>query len=85
MEEVKKDLMKNLDIEIKDDISMASTSHTNDDDDNACIAGEGQDAYSNEEIDIEALLRNYQQQIEESSSTNTTVKGKNKVSRNGIL
>ncbi|KAH0765001.1 hypothetical protein KY285_000872 [Solanum tuberosum] len=79
MEEVKKDLMKNLDIEIKDDISMVSTSHTNDDDDNACIAGEGQDVDSNEEIDIEALLRNYQQQIEESSSTNTAVKGENKV------
>ncbi|KAG5610520.1 hypothetical protein H5410_021801 [Solanum commersonii] len=40
---------------------MASASHTNDDDDNACIVGEGQDADSNEEIDIEALLRNYQQ------------------------
>uniref|UniRef100_M1DSA0 Uncharacterized protein n=1 Tax=Solanum tuberosum TaxID=4113 RepID=M1DSA0_SOLTU len=76
MEEVKKDLMRNLDIEIKDDISMPS--HTNDDYDNACIAGEGQDVESNEEIDIEALLRNYQQQIEESSSTNTAVKGKNK-------
>ena len=36
MEEVKKDLMRNLDIEIKDDISMPS--HTNDDYDNACIA-----------------------------------------------
>ncbi|KAH0729870.1 hypothetical protein KY289_001058 [Solanum tuberosum] len=56
MEEVKKDLMKNLDIEIKDDIFMASASHINVDDDNACIAGEGQDADSNEEIDIEALL-----------------------------
>ncbi|KAG5630256.1 hypothetical protein H5410_001973 [Solanum commersonii] len=51
------------------DISMPS--HTNDDDDNACIAGQGQDLDSNEEIDIEAFLRNYQQQIEESSSTNT--------------
>ncbi|KAH0765002.1 hypothetical protein KY285_000873 [Solanum tuberosum] len=56
MEEVKKDLMKNLDIEIKDDIFMASASHTNVYDDNVCIAGEGQDADSNEEIDIEALL-----------------------------
>ncbi|KAH0685578.1 hypothetical protein KY290_017065 [Solanum tuberosum] len=79
MEEVKKDLMRNLDIEIKDDIFMASASHTNDDDDTTCIAGEGQDdADSNEEIDIEALLQKYQQQIEESSSTNIAVKGKNK-------
>ncbi|KAG5632146.1 hypothetical protein H5410_003863 [Solanum commersonii] len=37
MEEVKNDLMRNLDIEIKDDISMASASHTNDDDDENCI------------------------------------------------
>ncbi|KAH0650942.1 hypothetical protein KY284_030854 [Solanum tuberosum] len=55
MEEVKKDLMRNLDIEIKDDISMASASHTNDDDDN-CIAGEGQDA--DEEIDIRLFYKN---------------------------
>ncbi|KAG5579517.1 hypothetical protein H5410_050144 [Solanum commersonii] len=39
----------------------SSASHTNDDDDNgACIAGEGQDADSNEEINIDALLQNYQ-------------------------
>ncbi|KAG5605045.1 hypothetical protein H5410_026537 [Solanum commersonii] len=53
---VKKDLMKNLDIDIKDDISMASTSHTNDDDDNTCIAGKGQDIDSNEEVDLHALF-----------------------------
>ncbi|KAG5632506.1 hypothetical protein H5410_004223 [Solanum commersonii] len=76
MEEVKKDLMRNLDIKIKDDISMASTSHTNDDDDNICLAREGQE--EEEEIDIKALLQNYQRQIEKSSSTNTAVKGKNK-------
>ncbi|KAG5631078.1 hypothetical protein H5410_002795 [Solanum commersonii] len=40
MEEVIKDLMKNLDIDIKDDISMASASHTNEEDD-TCIVGEG--------------------------------------------
>ncbi|KAH0635737.1 hypothetical protein KY289_035652 [Solanum tuberosum] len=78
MEEVKKDLLRNLDIEIKDDISMVSANKTHDDDDDNCMAGEGQDADSNEGIDIEALLRNYQQQIEESSSINTAVKGKNK-------
>ncbi|KAG5577380.1 hypothetical protein H5410_057514 [Solanum commersonii] len=60
MEEVKKDLMKNLDIDIKDDITMASTSHTNDEDEANCLAGEGQDADSNEEINIDTLLQNYQ-------------------------
>ncbi|KAG5577034.1 hypothetical protein H5410_057168 [Solanum commersonii] len=40
MEEVKKYLMKNLDLDIKDDISIVSASHTNDEDE--CIAGEGQ-------------------------------------------
>ncbi|KAG5632683.1 hypothetical protein H5410_004400 [Solanum commersonii] len=54
MEEVKKDLMKNLDIDIKDDISMASASHTNEEDD-TCIAGEGQDV-DEEEIDIDQTL-----------------------------
>ncbi|KAG5581700.1 hypothetical protein H5410_052327 [Solanum commersonii] len=77
MEEVKKDLMKNLDIDIKDDISMASASHTNEEDD-SCIAGEGQDV-DKKEIDIETILKHYQQQIEESSSTSTTGKGKEKV------
>jgi len=80
MEEVKKDLMRNLDIDIKDDISMVSTSHTNDDDkeDDTCIAGEGQDI-DDEEIDLETILQRYQQQLEESSSASTTGdKGKGK-------
>uniref|UniRef100_M1DQ13 Uncharacterized protein n=1 Tax=Solanum tuberosum TaxID=4113 RepID=M1DQ13_SOLTU len=77
MEGVEKDLMKNFDIEIKDDISMALANYTSEEDDN-CIVGKGQDVDSNEEIDIETLLQNYQRQIEESSSTNTAVKGKNK-------
>ncbi|KAG5585428.1 hypothetical protein H5410_045862 [Solanum commersonii] len=71
MEKVKKDLMENLDIDIKDDISMASASHTNEEND-TYIAGEGQDVIE-EEIDIETILKRYQQQIEESSSTSTTV------------
>ncbi|KAG5609786.1 hypothetical protein H5410_021067 [Solanum commersonii] len=75
MEEVKKDLMRNLDIDIKDDISMASVSHTNEEDD-TCAASEGEDV--DEEIDIETILQNYQQQIEESSSTTTAGKGKEK-------
>ncbi|KAG5594618.1 hypothetical protein H5410_035850 [Solanum commersonii] len=37
MEEIKKDLMRNLDIDIKDDIFMASASHTNEEDDNTRI------------------------------------------------
>ncbi|KAG5632676.1 hypothetical protein H5410_004393 [Solanum commersonii] len=77
MEEVKKDLLKNLDIDIKDDISMASASHTNEESD-TCIAGEGQDV-GEEEIDIETILKRYQQKLEESSSTSTTGKGKEKV------
>ncbi|KAG5631644.1 hypothetical protein H5410_003361 [Solanum commersonii] len=77
MEEVKKDLMKNLDIDIKDDISMVSTSHTNEEED-ACIAGEGQ-YVDEEEIDLETILKRYQQQLEEFSSASTTGKGKEKV------
>ncbi|KAG5601416.1 hypothetical protein H5410_032786 [Solanum commersonii] len=77
MEEVKKDLMKNLDIDIKDDISMVAASHTNEEED-ACIAGEGQDV-DEEEIDLETILKCYQQQLEESSSGSTTGKGKEKV------
>ncbi|KAG5589385.1 hypothetical protein H5410_039899 [Solanum commersonii] len=57
MEEVKKDLMKNLDFEIKDDISMISASHTNEEED-ACIAGEGQDV-DDEEEDLETILKRY--------------------------
>ncbi|KAG5619592.1 hypothetical protein H5410_004810 [Solanum commersonii] len=77
MEEVKKDLIKNLDIDIKDDTSMASASYTNEEDD-TCIAGEGQDV-DEEEIDIETILKRYQQQIEESSSISAPAKGKEKV------
>ncbi|KAG5630193.1 hypothetical protein H5410_001910 [Solanum commersonii] len=73
MEEVKNDLMKNLDFDIKDDTSMASASHTDD----TCLAGEGQDI-DDEEEDLETILKRYQQQMEE-SSTGTTDKGKNKI------
>jgi len=45
MEEVKKDLIKNLDIDIGDDISMSSASHTNQED-KACMAGEAQSDHS---------------------------------------
>ncbi|KAG5615855.1 hypothetical protein H5410_015679 [Solanum commersonii] len=66
MEEVKKDLMKNLDINIKDDIFMASASHINEEDDATRPAGEGQDVDSSEEIDLDALFQKFQQQVEES-------------------
>uniref|UniRef100_M1D9A0 Uncharacterized protein n=1 Tax=Solanum tuberosum TaxID=4113 RepID=M1D9A0_SOLTU len=61
MEEVKKDLMKTLDIGIKDDISMASASHTNVEDDATCPVGEGQDSDSSEETDLDALFQKFQQ------------------------
>ncbi|KAG5616227.1 hypothetical protein H5410_016051 [Solanum commersonii] len=77
MEEVKKDLMKNLDFDIKDDISMVFANHTNEEED-ACIAREGQDA-DDEEEDLETILKRYQQQLEESSSANTAGKGKEKI------
>ncbi|KAG5576759.1 hypothetical protein H5410_056893 [Solanum commersonii] len=51
MEEVKRDLMKNLDFDIKDDASMASASHTDD----TCLAGEGQDL-EDEEEDLKTIL-----------------------------
>ncbi|KAG5590636.1 hypothetical protein H5410_041150 [Solanum commersonii] len=77
MEEVKKDLMKNHDFDIKYDISMVSASHTNEEED-ACIAGEGQNV-DDEDEDLETILKRYQQQLEESSSTNTAGKGKEKI------
>ncbi|KAG5587050.1 hypothetical protein H5410_047484 [Solanum commersonii] len=73
MEEVKRDLMKNLDFDIKDDTSMTSASHTDD----TCLVGEGQHI-DDEEEDLETILKRYQQQMEE-SSTGTTDKGKNKI------
>ncbi|KAG5591035.1 hypothetical protein H5410_041549 [Solanum commersonii] len=75
MEEVKRDLMKNLDIDVRD-ISMASTSHTNDDEE-SCMVGEAQSANSNKEIDIDTLLQRLQHQVEESSN-NTACKDKGK-------
>uniref|UniRef100_M1DSA3 Uncharacterized protein n=1 Tax=Solanum tuberosum TaxID=4113 RepID=M1DSA3_SOLTU len=63
MEEVKRNLMKNLDIDIRDDRSMASASHTNDGEE-SCMAGEAQSANSNEEIDIDTLLQRLQDQVE---------------------
>ncbi|KAG5570654.1 hypothetical protein H5410_060420 [Solanum commersonii] len=79
MEEVKRDLMKNLDVELKDDTSMASASHTNDENEETCLACERHNVDSDEEIDIEAILQNYQKQIEEYLSASAAGKGKEKV------
>jgi len=76
MEEVKKDLIKNLDIDIGDDISMSSASHTNQEDD-ACMAGEAQSDHSTEEVDIDALFAKFKEQVGESSDK-ATCKGKGK-------
>ncbi|KAG5572755.1 hypothetical protein H5410_062521 [Solanum commersonii] len=59
-----------------DDISMALANHTNDDDDNTCIAGEGQ---VDKEVDLDALFKKFQEQVEESCITAIAAKGKNKV------
>ncbi|KAG5570742.1 hypothetical protein H5410_060508 [Solanum commersonii] len=77
MEEVKKDLIKNLYIDIGDDIFMASASHSNNDDE-GYMAGEAQSDHSNDEIDIDALLAKFEEQVEESSNK-ATCKGKNKI------
>ncbi|KAG5570655.1 hypothetical protein H5410_060421 [Solanum commersonii] len=74
--------MKNIDVELKDDTSMALASHTNDENEENCLAGEGQNVDSEEEIDIEAILQNYQKQIEESSSASAAGKGKEKIITN---
>ncbi|KAG5605414.1 hypothetical protein H5410_026906 [Solanum commersonii] len=79
MEKVKRDLMKNLNVELKDDTSMASASHLNEENEETCLAGVGQNVDSDEEIDIEAILQNYQKQIKESLNANATGKGKEKV------
>ncbi|KAG5632445.1 hypothetical protein H5410_004162 [Solanum commersonii] len=75
-EEVKKDLIKNLDMDIRDDISMTSASHTNQDDE-VCIAREAQSDHSTEEIDTDALFKKIQELVEESSNK-VTCKGKGK-------
>ncbi|KAG5619539.1 hypothetical protein H5410_004757 [Solanum commersonii] len=76
MEEVKKDLIRNLDIDIGDDISMTSATHTNQDDE-ACMAGEAQSYHSAKKVDIDDLFKKFQEQVEESSEK-ATCKGKGK-------
>ncbi|KAG5631794.1 hypothetical protein H5410_003511 [Solanum commersonii] len=71
MEEVKRDLMKNLYFDIKDDTSMASGVVRD------ICREKGQDI-DDEEEDLETILKRYQKQMEE-SSTSTTDKGRNKI------
>ncbi|KAG5580007.1 hypothetical protein H5410_050634 [Solanum commersonii] len=65
MEEVKKDLIKNIGIEYSDNISMATSNEKED----TSIAGESQSVHSTEEMDIETFLQQFKNQIEESSSS----------------
>ncbi|KAG5579418.1 hypothetical protein H5410_050045 [Solanum commersonii] len=77
MEEVKRDLIQNIEVDIRDDISIASASHTNNDDE-TCMAGEAQSDNSNKKINIDALLKKFQEQVEEFSDK-ATCKGKDKM------
>jgi len=77
IEEVKRDLIKNLNIDIREDISVESASHTNNDDE-ACMAGDAKSDNTNDEIEIDALLKKFQEQMEESSDK-ATCKGKDKM------
>ncbi|KAF3648203.1 hypothetical protein FXO37_19576 [Capsicum annuum] len=61
MEEVKKDLLKNLDQEYTSDMSISSAGD--------CLAGESQDIQSDEEINLDDYLQKFQTTMEESSST----------------
>lgn len=65
MEEMKKDLIRNLDSISNDDISMASIDHISEEED--CLAGESQSINSNEEVDIETVLQQLKDKVEESS------------------
>ena len=69
MEEVKKDLIKNMGMKFY--ISMATSNEEED----TFIAGESQRIHSAEEMDIEIFLQQFRNQIEESSSSDT-LKGK---------
>ncbi|KAF3667875.1 hypothetical protein FXO37_09816 [Capsicum annuum] len=55
MEEVKKDLMRNIDMKNASDISMESASHTMDNEED-CLAGESQSIQSNGDIDLDEYL-----------------------------
>ena len=71
MEEVKKDLIKNMGMKFLNNISMATSNEEVD----TFIAGESQSVHSTEEMDIETFLQNVKNQIEESSNSDT-LKGK---------
>ena len=71
MEEVKKDLIKNMGMKFSDNIFMATSNEEED----TVIAGESQSIHSTEEMDIETFLQQFRNQIEESSSSDM-LKGK---------
>ncbi|KAL8031786.1 hypothetical protein ABFX02_13G050700 [Erythranthe guttata] len=74
MEEVKKDLVRNFGIEYHSDISMATSSH---DDEEYCNPDESQDSYGNEaDISIDDIINNVKQSITEQIQSFTTTKGK---------
>ncbi|KAG5631797.1 hypothetical protein H5410_003514 [Solanum commersonii] len=66
-------LLEESDLRWRNEPWQIMTSHTDD----TCLAGEGQDI-DDEEEDLETILKRYQQQMEE-SSTSITHKGKNKI------
>ena len=65
MEEVKKDLIKNMGMKFSDNIFMATSNEEED----TCIAGESQSVHSIEEMDIKTFLQQFKNQIKESSSS----------------
>ncbi|KAM3326005.1 glycerol 3-phosphate dehydrogenase isoform X1 [Capsicum chacoense] len=73
MEEVKKNLMRNLDMENALDVSIVSAGHTTDNEED-CLAGESQSIQSNDEIDLDEYLQKFREKLEE-SSTSTKDKG----------
>lgn len=58
MKEVKKDLMRNLDIENTSDVSMTSVGHTTDNEEE-CFGRRAQSNQSNEDFDIEEYLQKF--------------------------
>ncbi|KAG5571692.1 hypothetical protein H5410_061458 [Solanum commersonii] len=64
--------MKNLDVELKDDTSMASASHTNDEKEEACLAGGGQNVDSDEESTLKLsykIIKNKSKNVRVQKST----------------
>lgn len=54
MEEVKKDLIKNMSIEFPDNMSITTSNEEEN-----CLPGEAQSVHSTKEMDIEAVLQQF--------------------------